>query len=51
MKKVLQTAVYKLEQLGKEHNLEISITRRKVVAFQGKFPVRPKTVTNNHPMQ
>lgn len=44
----LQHSVYRLYQICKVYNLEISEKKTKVMAFKGKFPVRSKIVINGN---
>jgi hypothetical protein len=41
----LQLAMQLLYNITQKYNLEISIKKSKVMAFQGKYPVRCKTMT------
>ncbi len=43
----LQRALYELQMIIKEYNLEISIQKTKSMAFQGKYPNRCKLVVNS----
>lgn len=44
---ILQKATYELQWIMAEYNLEISDTKTKVMAFQGRYPIRSKIVVNN----
>lgn len=43
----LQRATYKLQQIFRNYNLEISTQKSKVMAFEGKYPIRSKIVLAN----
>ena len=47
----LQTAVYKLIQIAKNYNFNISTNKTKIMAFGGKFPIRTKIVIDNKLIQ
>ena len=47
----LQLAVHRLNQICPEYNLKISLHKTKVMAFQGKYPVRSKIIVNNKPIE
>jgi hypothetical protein len=39
--------MYELQKLSNNYNFKISTTKTKVMAFQGKYPVRSKIILNN----
>lgn len=47
----LQRAIYALFQVAKHYNLEISINKTKVMAFEGKNHIRSKIVINNNSIE
>lgn len=47
----LQRAVYRLVQIAREHNLEVSTMKSKVMAFHGKYPIRSKIIINEKPIE
>jgi hypothetical protein len=40
-----------LYNIKQKYNIEISIKNSKVRVFQGKYPIRPKTVINNQTIE
>jgi hypothetical protein len=43
----LQKSMYELQKLRNNYNFNISTTKTKVMAFQGKYPTRSKIILNN----
>jgi hypothetical protein len=43
----LQKSMYELQKLSNSYKFNISTTKTKVTAFQGKYPVRSKIILNN----
>jgi hypothetical protein len=43
----LQKSMYELQKLSNNYNFNISTTKTKVMAFQGKYPIRSKIILNN----
>jgi hypothetical protein len=39
--------MYKLQKLSNNYNFNISITKTKIMAFQGKYPIRSKINLSN----
>jgi hypothetical protein len=44
---VLQKSTHEVQQLSNNYNFNISTTKIKVMAFQGKYPIRSKIILNN----
>lgn len=47
----LQTAIYRLQEIAKIYKLVISVPKTKVMAFQGRFPIRSKIVVNEQSIE
>jgi hypothetical protein len=43
----LQKSMYELQKVSNSYNFNISVTKTKVMAFQGKYPIRLKIILNN----
>jgi hypothetical protein len=43
----LQKSMYELQKLSNNYNYNISATKTKIMAFQGKYPNRSKIISNN----
>jgi hypothetical protein len=39
--------MYELQKLSNNYNFDISTTKTKVMAYQGKYPIRSKIILNN----
>jgi hypothetical protein len=46
-KDTLQKSRYELQKLSNNYNFNISTTKAKVMAFQGKYTIRSKIILNN----
>jgi ABC-type uncharacterized transport system YnjBCD ATPase subunit len=44
---ILQKSLYELQKLSNYYNFNISTTKSKVMAFQGKYTIRSKIILNN----
>jgi hypothetical protein len=49
--KTPQLLLFQLNEISKEYNMRISIKKNKVMAFNGKYPIRTKIIIDNNPTE